>query len=187
MIKKHPRLQRASIIGLKQFVAQSNLDCQLGVVDTVDMITSKELKKIPVGIFLNKFRLFTGSIHLYRYGKRDRNLAKKVATFLRKYFKSKNYNVSVEVPEAFGNIIFWPSTADKGKAFARIKKYYPGYDLAMIGDDKSDLKTLKHVKYLFAVGNALPIVKKRADYAAKAKYTQGVVEILQYIKKKGNI
>jgi hydroxymethylpyrimidine pyrophosphatase-like HAD family hydrolase len=80
-------------------------------------------------------------------------------------------------------VVFYPEGASKGKAVGRLRKYYPGYRICMIGDDVGDLETLKYVDGFFAVGNAQKKVKNRSDYVAKGRYAKGVSEILRLLTK----
>ncbi|MFZ2188107.1 MAG: HAD family hydrolase [Candidatus Moraniibacteriota bacterium] len=176
------RLNVLSRKAVEKFIKGQNLDCSLLVGNTVKLIKSNGLTSFPFVILLNKFREYTGSVYIYRYGKIDAYLSKKLVSFLRVYFRYNKLNLLVESPKSFGNVIFWPKGIDKGKAFKEIKKYYRGYQFVMVGDDLADLKTLPEVEYFFAVKNAQKSVKQMADYVSKGEYTEGVVEILQHLQ-----
>ena len=184
LVQKPKLLHRTSAQAIRAFIRERSLACQFDHTDTVKIVKSKKLKTAPLGIFLNGFRKYTGSVHIYRYGKRDFQLAKDLRTFLKKYFAKKGLDLLVESPKAFGNVVFWPRGANKGKALRKIKKYYPNYDFFMVGDDLADLETCQEIQGFFAVGNAQSKVKKAADYIAHEAYTKGVVEILNYIEQK---
>lgn len=182
-LTKDPLLiRKISVQAVKSFIKRENLSCEFHHTDTVKIIKSKRLKSIPLGIFVNGFRKYTGSVHIFRYGERDFKLAKKLCSFLRKYFTDRDLNLAVEVPKTFGNVIFWPRDASKGKALRKIKKFYPEYDFFMIGDDLADLETRKEIESFFAVANAQNEVKKAAHFTASEPYTKGVIEILNYIE-----
>jgi hydroxymethylpyrimidine pyrophosphatase-like HAD family hydrolase len=166
-----------------EFTKSKRLDCKILVGDTVELIKSGGVARLPLIFLLNKHRKYTCSVHIYRHGKRDPDLSRRLALFLRKYFKDNDLSLVVENPKSFGNVIFWHKGVDKGMAFRKIKKYYPDYEFIMIGDDLADLKTLKEVKYFFSVNNAQEIVKQKSDYVASEEYTRGVVEALRYLRR----
>ncbi|MCX6740655.1 MAG: HAD family hydrolase [Candidatus Parcubacteria bacterium] len=168
---------------VKLFMAKKKISGRFVFGDTVKLIKDSNLKKIPLIIMANRFRKYTGSIHVFRYGVRDLELIRKLGKFLADYFIQHKLNLDVEIPKSFSNFVFWPRNINKGIALQRIKKYYKNYNYIMIGDDLADLKTLKEIDYFYAVGNAQPEVKKIADYVAKEKYSRGVMEILKYIDK----
>lgn len=179
LISNPKNISKITATAIKSFADFYRLDATVKIADTVKIIKQNErLKKIPQGIFANKFRKYSSSVHLFKYGERDLETAKKMSGFLRKYFKQHKLELDVEVPRYSDNIVFWPSKCDKGTALKKLKKYYSDYAFSMIGDDLADLKTLGQLKYFFAVGNAQPEVKKKADFVSKKTYTQGVVEIL---------
>lgn len=170
-----------SVKAIKNFISQNNLDCDFQYGDTVKIIESEDLLvKIPLGIYLNGFRLYTGSVHIFRYGARDFDLAIKLRDYMRNHFAEHGLDYSVESPKAFGNVVFWPSQASKGIALHKMKKdCYSDYEFMMIGDDLADIETRQEVSLFFAVGNSQPEVKQAADYVAKEEYTKGVVEIIE--------
>ncbi len=177
------RIQSDLMRASKQFVHKKGIDAQVLCLDTVSAITAHPSKSKGVVIMINKYRLFTGSLHIYRDGVRDRGLAKDLAKYLRKYFKSTKKNMTVVVPEAFGNIVVYPNCISKTKALAHLRVYYPECFFAMIGDDDADADTLKEVDYFFAVGNATISAKRNAKYVAKGSHTKGVIDILQHMEK----
>lgn len=184
LIRKPRLLRRVSAQAIRNFIRERSLECQFRHTDTVKIIRSKKLKTIPLGIFLNGFRKYTGSVHIYRYGKRDTRMAKSLCVFLRKYFAKKGLDLLVESPKAFGNVVFWPRKASKSRALRKIRRFYRGYDFFMIGDDLADLETRREIQGFFAVNNAQSEVKKAAGYTARESYTKGVVEILNHIEQK---
>ncbi len=168
---------------LKRFVAENQIPASVKVTDSVTLLRSRKFSNFPILILANKYRRHTGSIHLMRYGKRDKKLADKLALFLRRNFNARKLPLTVECSEASGNVIFYPKNASKGKAIKKIRKYYLGYSIFMIGDDIGDLKTLEYVDKFFAVGNAQTEVKRHADYVSMSHYAKGVSEILSLLAK----
>ena len=181
LIKNLLKLKKISKQATKSFIEKHKINCNFFYGNTVKFIKSNKLKSIPLAILVNSFREYTGSVHIYKYGKRELLLAKKLTVFLKSYFKKNNLSLLVENPKAFGNIVFWPKGIDKGIALQKAKKYYRSYDFVMIGDDLADLETLKRTKYFFAVGNAQKEVKEKADFCSQETYTKGVIEILHLI------
>lgn len=179
---KHPlRFRSITKQTLHEFIQKFNIKCKFILGDTVKLIKSNKLNSIPLAIIANGFREYTGSVHIYQYGKRDTKLSIKLNDFLKNYFAKQKLNMSVEMPRSFGNVVFWPKEINKGKAMKMVKKYYKKYEFIMIGDDLADLKTLKEIKYFFAVGNAQDEVKAKADFIANQKYTKGVIEAIEYL------
>ena len=165
------------------FVREHNLSALVSCTDTVSAIEGGISPTDDITIIINEHRLYTGSIHVYRNGNRDGVLAKQLASHLQSFFNEEGQNFIVESPEAFKNVIIYPSNINKQKALNLIKAYYPDYAFIMIGDDIADAQTHDVVDYFFAVGNALPKVKTLATYSATESYTKGVVEILTYLEK----
>ncbi len=162
----------------------NNLAVQNGavikLVDTVNYPFDK-FKSIPLVWAINKYRKWTASIHVFTYGKRDYKAAIRLKRLLKRDSKFK-YNV--QVSPIFSNVLISPRLMDKGRALTILrKKYFSKTKLFMIGDDSADLSTQRVVDAFFAVGNAEKKLKNKAIYVAKKLYTQGVVEILQYIDK----
>lgn len=168
---------------VKDFTVENDLKCKVLCTDTVRIIRSAGLKKNPLIILINSYRKYTASIHIYRYGIHDRELAQKLTKYIRKQFLHEKDDFLVESPKSFGNVVVFPKGADKGKALKKIKEYYPGYEFYMIGDDLADLKTMREIKSFFAVGNAQQEVRKKASYISPFTYTEGVVDILEYLAK----
>lgn len=187
-LAKHPlKLRGITKQALHDFIQKFNIKCKFIFGDTVKLIKSNKLNSIPLAIIANGFREYTGSVHIYQYGKRDTKLAIKLNDFLKNYFAKQKLNMSVEMPKSFGNVVFWPKEINKGKAMKMVKKYYKKYEFIMIGDDLADLETLKEIKYFFAVGNAQDEVKVKADFVANQKYTKGVIEAIKYLMDNKNI
>jgi len=179
LISNPQNISHMTEAAVKSFAESLSPNATVEFTDTVKIIKqNKRLKKISQGILANKFRKYSGSVHLFKYGERDLKTAKKLAGYLRNYFKRNKLELEVEVPKYSDNIVFWPSRCNKGTALKKLKSYYNDYSFGMIGDDLADLKTLGHLKYFFAVANAQPMVQKKADFVSKKPYTQGVVEIL---------
>lgn len=183
----HPQIRNIASRGIKQFISDNKIDGFFKCTDTVDALTSDKYSSEKTTFLLNTFRLYTGSIHILKGKKRDRAMAQKLCKYLQKFFMQEGYMMSITVPKAYGNVIFWPKGTSKQQAIDRIKGKYSSYDIIMIGDDIADKQTLESVDFFFTVGNAAPDVKKTATYVAKAFYTKGVIEILQYITKNDRI
>lgn len=100
----------------KDFAVSKSLDARVESMDTVAAIAAHKKTKGAV-IMINKFRLFTGSIHVYRDGVRDRELAAKLATHLKKHFRTAGKDIEVLLTGLFGNIIVYPRGTSKTTAF----------------------------------------------------------------------
>ena len=175
---------RADIVRYtKTFVTKNKIDAEVSSMDTVAAISSGKQKK-GVRILINKFRLYTGSIHVYRDGARDRDLVEELAAYLREKLKEVKRDVDVIVTGEFGNIIINPKGVSKTTAFRKLRSFYPDYVFVMIGDDAADAKTLGEVDHFFAVGNAADEARKVAEYVARETHTKGVIETLKYMEKK---
>jgi len=184
LIKNPERIQRRFVEALlRAFIGQRGLTAAVAVTDSVRVLTSPKTSRIPLLFLANGYRKYTGSIHVLRYGVRDRALAKKLASFLRGVFRSRKLDFVVECPRAFGNVTFYPAGAGKGLALRRLRQRYPGYRVYMVGDDVGDLMMLRHADAFFAVDNAAPQAKRKARYVARGTYTKGVVEVLNYLAK----
>lgn len=184
MLVKNTRPIRSRITKMvKDFVKENDLECKVSCTDTVRVIKSRSIKKVPFIILINSYRKYTASIHIYRYGLHDRELAKKLTRYIKKRFVDEKIDFHVESPKSFGNVIVFPKDADKGRALRKIKTYYPEYTFYMIGDDLADLKTLREIKSFFAVGNAQEDVQKKANYTSSFTYTKGVVDVLKHFEK----
>ena len=174
-------IQRISREAVESFISDEKLNCKFRYTDTVKAIKSKELSKISLGIFLNKYRKYTGSVHIFRNGERDYKLAKKLSIYLDRYLSKNGFDMLVEATKSFGNVIFWPKSASKGMALRKLKEYYSDYKFIMVGDDLADAETRGMVSHFFAVSNASAKVKESADHVSKEPYTLGVIEIIEYV------
>lgn len=183
LVKKPARIQKIVFKLVKKFSQENSLMCDPEVTDTVAYIKSKKGKIAALRIVMNANRKYTASIHVFRRGTRDRVLAKKLCLFLEHAFSEKNLKLSVECPEAFGNVIVSPRGIDKGLALRRLKKHFINYQFSMVGDDPADLKTLHEIAYFFAVANAQKKVLEKASFVSKYSYTKGVVDILKRFEK----
>ncbi len=177
------RLRAYIVRFAKAFVAENDIDAEVCSMDTVAAILSGTRLK-GVQILINKFRLYTGSVHVYRDGERDRSLAEELAAYLRKELKAAKRSVDVIVTGEFGNIIINPKGVSKTTAFRKLRSFYPNHTFVMIGDDAADAKTLGEVDHFFAVGNAAEEARKAAEHVAKETHTKGVIETLKYMEKK---
>lgn len=166
---------------LVRFLATRKDDIHFECVDSTKVIVDGSYKNYDCAIYLNEFRKFTGSIHVYSKGKRDPKLASEIKIFLDEYFKDIELDMTVLVPPAFGNLVFWPSTASKGNALRVMREQDPSLIMYMIGDDLGDLDTMSQVNGFYTIANAQPEVKKKANYVSAFEYTQGVVDILERI------
>lgn len=75
---------------------------------------------------------------------------------------------------------------DKGQAVARIQKRYRlrTEELCFVGDDLLDLPALTRVGWAVAVANAVPEVKRAADYVTRRAGGQGAVrEVVEKLLK----
>jgi len=184
LIKNQKHITPRFVEGLlRSFVKQNKLDAVISVNDSVKVLASSTTNTTPLLFLANKYRKFTGSIHILRYGKRDRVLAQKLVSFIKRKFRRDKLDFTVTRTETFGNVIFYPKQSSKGLALQRLKKYYRNYHFYMIGDELSDFKAIHPIGSFFTVGNAAPKVKKVAQYIAKDTYTKGVVETLSYLGK----
>lgn len=181
LISQPKNVQRISEEALKSFIKDEKLNCKFRCTDTVAIIKSKELNKTSLGIFLNKYRKYTGSVHIFRNGERDYKLAKALGSYLDDYFNKNGFDMFVEATESFGNVVFWPKSANKAMALRKLKKYYPDYKFIMIGDDLADAETREMVSHFFAVSNASAKVRKSANFVSKEPYTLGVIEIIKHV------
>jgi HAD superfamily hydrolase (TIGR01484 family) len=146
-------------------------------IDTVKDGRNTKYTKGAV-LLVNKFRTYTASIHVRSGGRKDLDLAKRLAPLFRNVFGS---GYEVFVSNIFANILVSPTSVDKGRAVQKLKQRYPRAKVVMVGDDAGDVSASKVVDRFYVVGNAEPALKKLADYTAEKKYTQGVVEILRHI------
>lgn len=184
LIAKHPNISQITRVAIESFAKINNLNATIALTDTVKIIKNEKwLKTIAQGIFANCFRKYSGSVHLFKYGQRDLVTAKKLGKYLKSYFAKNNLRIDIEIPRYSDNIVFWPRGCDKGTALKKLKKYYPNYSFAMVGDDLADLKTLGQLQYFFAVANAQAEVKRVANFVSKRAYTQGVIDILNHLEK----
>jgi hydroxymethylpyrimidine pyrophosphatase-like HAD family hydrolase len=163
---------------LVAFIKKENLNATIKIHDSVKALTSSITAATPLLFLVNKYRKFTGSIHILRYGKRDRILAQKLTEFIGKEFRQSKLDFTVTCPETFGNVIFYPKKSSKRMALQKIKAYYPRYHFYMIGDEMNDFKAIHKIGTFLTTGNATPRVKTMAFYVAKNTYTKGLVEIL---------
>lgn len=170
----------------REFVLKNSLNCEVIVGDTVSYVKTGAFKKTPLIVLINKYRIYTGSVHIFRYGKHDFELAHKLAMYLRKAFIRLGLTMHAECSVTFGNTVVWPRDIDKGRALSRVKKMYKKHKIYMIGDSVSDLETLPFVDGFFAVNNAHPDVKKKSLYTSPYPYTKGVVDILRHYQKNIN-
>lgn len=137
----------------------------------------QKLSRTKLAWVANKFRDWTGSIHVRHYGHHDVRGAKALARLLN-HSLGKRYDVRVS--PIFTNVLVTPLGCDKGGALATLtRRRFPGSRVIMIGDDAADATTRRVVDALYAVANAEPQVKRQADYVARLPYTRGVAEILR--------
>jgi HAD superfamily hydrolase (TIGR01484 family) len=168
---------------VQDFILFKQLNCKVVCLDTVAFITSKKKTSIPLIIVINKYRQYTSSIHILRFGVHDKVLAKELCDYISTYFKRNRLQLTAESPQSFGNIVITPNKVNKGTALKALQAHLSNYQFHMIGDDPADLETSRWITSFFAVGNAGKEVKEKSDYISKKKYTQGVVDILEYFEK----
>ena len=147
LINNPVKVKRIAKAAIKDFINSHKIDCKFLYGDSVEFIISKRSDKKGIFIVANGFREYTGSIHIYRNGKRDNILAEKLASFLKDYFLQKKLNLNVVQSSAFGNVLFWPVGINKAVALKRLKKFYKDYEFAMIGDDLEDLDVQNEIRY----------------------------------------
>ncbi|MBI2624626.1 HAD family phosphatase [Candidatus Parcubacteria bacterium] len=137
----------------------------------------QKLSRTKLAWVANKFRDWTGSIHVRHYGHHDIRGAKALARLLN---QSLGNQYDIRVSPIFTNVLVTPRGCDKGRALAILmRRHFPGSHVIMIGDDAADATTRRVVDALYAVANAEPQVKRQADSVARLPYTRGVVEILR--------
>lgn len=154
------------------------------ITDTSDYIKSCSLAKIQDNprcqILLNKFRIYTGSIHVYKEMQPNQNVATKLYEFLEKKLPK---NLKISTPNEAANISIVPRESGKSWGIKHLKRLHPTLinEIIMIGDSYSDLETKTEVTNFYTVGNASTDVKKAADYSAEHPYARGVMELLRKI------
>ena len=76
----------------------------------------------------------------------------------------------------FGDVIIGHKNANKGNATKRASKFFgiPLAQMIAFGDDINDIDMLKIVGTGVAMGNAVPILKKIADYVTKTNDENGI-------------
>lgn len=166
-----------------QFAKSEFPRAHVELTDTTEVIVNKSYLQYEQSLFVNKFRKYTGSVHLYKNGQRDSYSAQQLKEHLQTFFKSLDLEVDVASPPAFGNVVFWPSNANKGTALQKVKDIYHADQTYMIGDDLGDLDVLGIVDGFLAVGNAQPEVKNQANFVATQEYSLGVIECLHHLKR----
>lgn len=179
MLKKLPDLRNYTTPYLRELA--KTMKASINFVDTVKL--SKESKKISTKLnwSVNKFRIWTMSIHVKKDGKKDFISAKELASNL-KSFLGNRYNVNVS--KIFTNVLISANDIDKGRAISIVKRrYFPNAKVFMIGDDYADIPAIDIVDKFFAVGNAEIQIKRKSYYVSKANYTKGVEEILNKIRR----
>ena len=140
----------------------------------------QKLSRTKLAWVANRFRDWTGSIHVRHYGHHDVRGARALARLLNRSLANQ---YDIRVSPIFTNVLVTPRGCDKGRALAIfMRKNFPGSRVIMIGDDAADVTTRRVVDGLYAVANAEPLVKRQADYIARLPYTRGVVEILRSLK-----
>lgn len=149
--------------------------------DTVNF-GKKEAIKCEIVYAVNKFRLYTASIHVWKNGVRSKKeadiLAKKISAYPQITAK---YNI--EVTKSFFNIIITPKDVTKLTGLRAIKSRFPKTKFIGIGNGVEDLKLAVELDYFFTVENADKATKKGALYVSKFPYTLGVEDIVENIDK----
>ncbi|PIR93846.1 hypothetical protein COT97_04445 [Candidatus Falkowbacteria bacterium CG10_big_fil_rev_8_21_14_0_10_39_11] len=163
---------------INDYIKDKELSCNFILGDSSAIFAKGELDDGFL-IIMNDFRLYTASIHVFKDKKRDKQEANKLAKYLIEKMKVREYDLIVEVPEMFNNVIIYPAGISKSLAFKKIRKYYPEYEISMIGDDIADAETAQVIDKFYAVDNAVDQAKMQATFVANQGYTAGVYEILQ--------
>lgn len=145
-------------------------------VDTVKLIKKN---KWPKGLcfYANKNRCYSASIHNRMNGKPDRKIARKLASELNNQLKGSGLFARANTHGE--TVTIEANNINKGVGVNRIRDLYPKSNIIAIGDDVGDLELRHNVDKLYAVGNAIPKLKKVAVGVAKEHLTRGVVEILE--------
>lgn len=183
LIKKPPQLlPEITKKTLREFCQKSGEPIIFKITDTVKALAKIKQNKGKI-ILMNKFRKFTTSLHIFNQGKRDVVFARQVKRYLKKSNLSRKLKVEVKISEVFSNILIQSKLIDKGEALIKLRRYYPDYRFITIGDDESDLRVMKNVDLVCAVGNATAKFKKSAHLVAKQPYTKGVLEIIKHCLK----
>jgi len=176
-------LQRYLAGLLKNFVGDSNVnDIGVYVLDTTKYIGNLK-HKVPgdqTNILLNKYRKYTGSVHIYKNGKPDTRLALQLYDYLGSNIDD---NLLVTKPNNAANITIQPRGSSKAMGIKYLRETFPNEHehVFMIGDSTSDAETIPFVDGFYAVGNSNREVKRKAAFVSEEPYTKGVGEILQFI------
>jgi HAD superfamily hydrolase (TIGR01484 family) len=163
---------------VRKFADENGVKLLFG--DTVKLL--KNINSNEKLILMNSFRKYSASVHIFSDGIRNRELAKKIFSLLKKQLNSKSLNVSLS--NSSHSITCNIKKGSKTEAIKKIRSYFPDTKIYAIGNSVEDSLTMKYTDGFFAVANAEKEVQKKAIYVATKTYTQGVVEILRLIEKK---
>ena len=144
--------------------------------DTVGLIKKNKWAK-GLYFYANKNRHFSASIHNRLDGKPNHRVAQALARELNLLLKGSGLFARVNTHGE--TVTIEAKNTNKSTGINLIQKLYPKSEIIAIGDGEGDLELRHNVDKLYAVGDAIPELKKVADGVAKKDLTQGVVEILE--------
>ncbi|MAF34232.1 hypothetical protein CMO91_00125 [Candidatus Woesearchaeota archaeon] len=185
--KEHLYADQAPVLKLKQILPERLTAEVPGSVflfeDTVNFLKHDFRASAQVVLLANKFRKYTMSIHVRRnqdgHLAKDLDLTQQIADYIKGIIEEQDLSLRVAVSQAFGNVLVFPTTCDKGTTFAKVRdEFYNQATTCMISDDWADEPLINQVDHFYAVANAEDVVKAKAEKVATKPYTQGVVEIL---------
>jgi len=152
------------------------------VTDTSDYIN--KINEIPlsnrIDILLNKYRKYTGSVHVYKNKTPEVNLAQKLFVYLEDNLDEK---LCITKPNTVANVTIQPRGSSKSMGVRYLKETFPDkYEhILVIGDSTSDAETAPLIQAFYAVSNADPETRRKATFVSDSPYTKGVGEILRHI------
>jgi len=182
LLKSAEKLQKPLADLLKDFINTSGIpNLKYCIIDTSKYIgTRKEKINTDTNILLNKFRLYTGSIHVYEGKNPNSDVAQSLYNYLSTALPK---NLTVSKPNKVANITIQPKNSSKADGIKYLKEISNNNfeKIYMVGNSLSDAKTLPFVNGFFAVGNSDNETKKEATFVAEKDYTAGVMEIFEYL------
>lgn len=144
--------------------------------DTV-ALESRSLQEKKIIYVVNKFRLYTASIHVFFEQKRNLEAAQKLCEVLRPLMPL--YDISVS--SVFCNVLVSPKNINKASGLNALKTKLGNVPMIGVGDDAADIPLRPFLKKLFAVANAESDLKNIADYVSTEPYTKGVADIINHL------
>lgn len=157
--------------------------------DTIAALMRKDKFNYSDGTLLvlnTKSRVYTTSLYLkFVRCKRlvdARQIMSKMERRMKRLFKDKD-GFTIVVSQ-FGNMLFYTSKVSKRTAVEWLKNRKRGCDIYAIGDEEGDYRMVDGLGKFMAVGNAGPVLKKKAYAYARHKYAKGVIELLNILDAK---